>query len=364
MTATRRRALLGGALAAAAAAGLGPAQSADAQPNNEQLGWRDGRPRPGVEALLALSAATPVVALSEGTHHLQDCWDFLAAVMLHPGFGKVDAIAIELGNSRYQDIADDYVTGGIVRRSHLHQIWRDTTQSPLDTGDVPVVFRVLGLARAINLFTPRGRPLRVLLADPPVDWTQVRTADDLFGLMSQRNVNWANVIVNEVLAQGRRCVTIGGQAHFFRNVSADKSGVPERIEQRYPGAVSVVHTHALVAEGKAAQIEQHVAGRARPSIAAAQHTAYGRVPAADLFGPGQYPPGFLERLAGLTVADLADHVLFLGTRRVLTASVPDWEIFHEPALWAELTRRKTVIGFPGDLDLLRHEADPAMFPKG
>jgi hypothetical protein len=362
MTSMHRRTLLSGALAAAGLTGTGTALSA---PHTQ---W----PRPGVEGLLRLFAVTPVVALNEGQHHLQDCWDFLAAVMFHPGFREVDAIVIELGNSRHQNIADDYVTGGIVRKSQLQRTWRDTTQSPLNTGDIPVIFRLLSLARTINLFTPRPRPLRVLLADPPIDWSQVHNPDDLRPFMAQRNGNWANVITNEVLAKGRRCITIGGGLHFFRNLPflghtppgtpppPDKPSVSELIEQRHPGAVSVVHTHALLATGKIAQ-ESHVATWARPSIAAAGHTSYGQVPAADIMG--DLPPEISQRLAGLTVADLADHVLYLGPRRDLTSAVPDWELFHEPTYWAELNHRKTVSGFAGDLSQKRHEADPAMFPQ-
>jgi hypothetical protein len=362
MTSMHRRALLSGALAVTAAAGLTGAGT-DSLP----------RPRPGVEGLLRLFTVTPVVALNEGVHHLQDCWDFLAAVMFHPGFREVDAVVIELGNSRHQDIADDYVTGGIVRKSQLQRTWRDTTQSPLNTGDIPVIFRVLGLARTINLFTTRQRPLRVLLADPPIDWSQVRDPGDLRPFMAQRNGNWANVIINEVLAKGRRCITIGGGLHFFRNLPfvghippgapppPDKPTVPELIEQRYPGAVSVVHTHALLATGKATQVESHVAKWARPSVAAAGHTSYGTVPAADILG--DLPAEIRERLVGLTVADLADHVLYLGLRRDLTAAVPDWELFHEPTYWTELNHRKTVTGFTGELNQKRQEADPAMFPQ-
>jgi hypothetical protein len=379
----RRRALLGGTLAVTAVAGLAaPARSApasappeDGRPEDVDAlpQWRDGGPRPGVAGLLKLFTATPVVALSEGAHHLQDSWDFLTAVMFHPGFREVDAIVVELGNSRHQNVADDYVTGGIVRKSQLQKVWRDTTQSPSATGDVPVIFRIFGLARTINLFTSRRRPLRVLLADPPIDWSQIHNPDDYGRFLSQRDTNWATVITSEVLDKGQRCVTIGGGLHFFRNLPflgftppgtplpPDKPAVSGLIEQRHPGAVSVVHTHAIVAADKIAAVEQHVAGWARPSIAAARHTPYGRLPAADIVG--DLPPDIAQRLAGLTVADLADHVLFLGPRRDLTAAVPDWEVFYEPDYWAELNHRKALTGFPGDLDQHRHETDPAMFPE-
>src|SRR5687767_1644567 len=117
MTPIQRRTLMGGALAGLAVPALAPPPA----------------PRPGVAGLLALLRTTPVVALNEGVHHLQECWDFMAAAMFHPGF---DTIVIELGNSRYQAVADDYVTGSVVRKSHLQKIWRDTTQSPFATGDI------------------------------------------------------------------------------------------------------------------------------------------------------------------------------------------------------------------------------------
>jgi hypothetical protein len=330
MTSIPRRTLLGGALAglAAPAPHLSPG------------------PRPGVAGLLNLFQATPVVALGEGVHGLQECWDFLAVTMFRPGF---DAVVIELGNSRYQDVADDYVSGGVVQKSHLQRIWRDTTQSPMNTGDIPVLFRLLSLARALNLLA--SRPLRVLLADPPIDWTQVQNPADRDRFLSRRDESWAGVILREVLDRGLRCVTVGGESHFFRNLP--RPSVSDLVEREHPGTVSVVHTHAMATT---ADVERCVAGWRRPTIAPTHHTAYGRLPAAAI---GGLPPGVDP---GLTVADLADHVLFLGHRRDLTNAVPDWEVMYEPEYWAELNRRKEVTGSPGDLEALRHEAEPAMFP--
>lgn len=358
MTSIRRRAVLGGTLAAALASSS-VAKAATTPPG----------PLPGVDGLLALFARTPVVALNEGVHHLQESWDFLAAAMFHPGFRAVDAIVIEIGNSRYQDIADDFVTGKIVRKSELRKIWRDTTQCPFDTGDAPVFFRVLGLARAINLFTSRKRPLRVLLPDPPIDWSQVDEPADRDQFLMQRNTTWADVITREVLDKGSRCVTIGGGPHFFRNLpllgqappgTPVSANVVELIEQGHPRSVSVVHTHSLVPTGRTEDVERHLDGWARPSIADTRRVGYGRLPAADILG--DLPPDVAEKVAGLTVADLADQVLFVGRRRELTSSVLDWEVYYEPAYWAELNHRKEVTGFPLDIEPLRHEGEPAMFP--
>jgi hypothetical protein len=334
MTSIRRRAVLGGALAGLAVPAL------DLPPTG---------PGPAVDGLLALLRTTPVVALNEGVHHLQDSWDFLAAAMFRPG---LDAVVIELGNSRYQAVADDYVSGGLVRKSDLQRIWRDTTQSPLATGDVSVLYRVLSLTRAINLYTSRSP--RVLLADPPIDWSLVRSRDDVLGFLMRRDESWAGVITREVLDKSRRCVTIGGGSHFFRNLPIPN--VVTLLEREHPGTVSVVHTHAVATTP---DVERCVAGWRRPSIAPTRHVAYGRLPATAIIAdqlPGGVP-------ADLTVADVADHVLFLGHRRDLAAAVPEWEVFYEPTYWAELNRRKELTGYPGDLSTLREEADPAMFPE-
>ena len=39
------------------------------------------------------------------------------------------------------------------------------------------------------------------------------------------------------------------------------------------------------------------------------------------------------------------------------------QVYHDPARWAELNRRGTLVGLPGNLDGLRREGGPAMFPS-
>jgi hypothetical protein len=218
------------------------------------------------------------VALTEGAHGSQDIYDFLSVVMLHPGFAVVDAVVVEWGNSLYQAVADDYVNGGMVRLSQLQRIWRNTTQSPANPLEHPTHHRLLSLARAINLFAGRPRPLRVLLADPPTDWTTITSADEYersyHGV--SRTDAWTGVILDEVMAKRQHCLTIGGGFHLMRGgyslMGLDQPNVTDRIE-RHGHAVSVIHTHASAIAGRAGEIEQHLAGWARPAIATAAHAS-------------------------------------------------------------------------------------------
>jgi hypothetical protein len=171
------------------------------------------------------------------------------------------------------------------------------------------------------------------------------------------------VITSEVLDAGQRCITVGGAAHFYRKTSDRSNTVTELLDQHHPDSVSVVHTHAAVAAGRDVAVEATLAGWPRPAIAPARRSTYGTLPAPDIFGPGVYPPGFIESLADKTVADLCDHILYLGKRAELGSAVLDWQVYYEPTYWAELNRRRTLVGFPGNLDGLRREGVPAIFPS-
>jgi hypothetical protein len=70
--------------------------------------------------------------------------------------------------------------------------------------------------RAVNESLPLNRQLRVLLGDPPIDWTLVRSRDDVLTWERQRNSYPAGLIRREVLAKGRRALLIYGSLHYQR----------------------------------------------------------------------------------------------------------------------------------------------------
>src|SRR3954452_10133213 len=62
-------------------------------------------------------------------HGVRDVDDFLLDLIRDPRLpGRVNDIAVECGNSRYQPILDSYLAGGDVPLSQVQRVWRDTTQ--------------------------------------------------------------------------------------------------------------------------------------------------------------------------------------------------------------------------------------------
>lgn len=91
---------------------------------------------------------------------------------------SVNDIVVEFGNARYQDVMDRFVRGEDVPYDSLRRAWQNTTQVEWEW-DLPIYEDFFRTVRAVNDSLPRARQLRVLLADPPIDWDSVHTLDDL-----------------------------------------------------------------------------------------------------------------------------------------------------------------------------------------
>ena len=126
------------------------------------------------QAVLAAFGTSRLVGLAEA-HQLQEHHDLLQTLISHPRLpGVVDDVVVEFGNALYQDTIDAFVLDGQpVADADLRLVWRNTTESPLMTWDAPVYQQFFRRLRAVNWTLPPGKRIRVLLGDPPVDWSKV-----------------------------------------------------------------------------------------------------------------------------------------------------------------------------------------------
>jgi len=186
----------------------------------------------GVVALIQLKLPAPIpvepvsgildgfkthslVALSE-PHGNEQAHALRLKLIRDPRFPSlVDDIVMEAGNARYQNLIDRFINGESVSDSELRHVWQDIV-SPGPTGDLPIYEDFYRAVRALNQGLPKQRRLRVLLADPPIDWSQVRSGDDLVKWGLQRDVHTADVIMREVVAKKRRALLIFGEGHLWR----------------------------------------------------------------------------------------------------------------------------------------------------
>lgn len=316
-----------------------------------------------IAALAAQLDRHPVLVLGEMHRHAQQ-HVFLRALLTDRRFVcKIDAVAIEFGNSRLQALADDYTAGVDIGEANLRSLWRET-QIPF-AWNAPMYRQLYETVRDVNAQRLCPRPLRLLLTDAPIDWSKVANAQD-FAAVPDRDASMAEVIEREVLARGRRAVYIAGGAHALKagpRGAADALSTSQLLERRHPGKIFCVAPIASADAAKAlgfgtAPRFRIVRGSALETtaftpIAPGANATLVKVGDKHVWQPvpgDEWPP----------IGAVADALLFYGPDN--TRVFPSPEIYLEPVYQRELRRRvgiiKEVTGqdFPTVLDDLIREA--------
>jgi hypothetical protein len=313
---------------------------------------RKPRPAEAVEAVLEAFDRSQLVALGEA-HSLQEEHDFILSLLRHPDFAlKVNDIVVEFGNARYQGLLARYIAGEAVDPAEMRRVWRDTTVSPLQQWDSPVYENFFAAVRELNRQLPVGLRLRVLAADPPIDWGAVGTREEVMRWRVQRDPHYASVVRSAVLARGRKALLLAGTIHFtrrsprFPGAPAESANALQLIEQSHPGSTFVIAPHIGFGD-RNCDLETRLADWAKPSLAPVRATWLGaldpRTVFRDTFVIG--PPGDPEQAnpwEGLVLGDLVDAYLYLGNHDELTLAAPSPFIYRDDAYFRELNRRSLI----------------------
>jgi hypothetical protein len=267
------------------------------------------------------------VAIAEG-HRNQQVHDFIVTLVSDPRFAQVvDDVVVEFGTARHQAVIDRYVAGDPVAPEELRQVWRDTVN--ILVWDAPVYERFFQTIRAINHRNP-GRRLRVLLADPPVDWDHIRH-DDWERVASMRDEFAAALVEREVLSKGRHALLVFGSGHVTRDAAfgGRKPNLAESLAARHAGSILLVWAH--MPGWQTSRLDPRLSPWRQPALATLAGTWLG---ASAVGPPGQSP----------TLEQLADSFLYLGPIRLLTTSTPSETLYDDASYLRELLRRDQIQG--------------------
>ena len=156
-----------------------------------------------------------IVALGEGIHGNNQAHAVRLALIFDPRFATVvNDIVVEFGTARHQALMDRFVSGGDVPDAELRKAWQDTAV-PHAGWDLPIYEVFFRAVREVNASLPADRQLRVLLGDPPIDWSVVRTREDVGRWLASRG-HVVDVIKQEVLSKNRRALVLYGDGHLRR----------------------------------------------------------------------------------------------------------------------------------------------------
>ena len=211
---------------------------------------------PAADAVVEAFRDHRVVAVGE-YHGSTAEHEFLRDLLGDPRLaGVIDDVAVEFGSARHQRTIDRYVAGEEVSSADLAQVWTDTTQQS-GVWDDPVYRQFFDRVRELNRARAPAERIRVLLGDPPIDWTAITqttgcsdaepTCLDYWIL--RRDEHFASV-VQASIDRGRRVLVIAGAGHVLRNparpearslidlLDATASGQTWTLVPPAPGALS------------------------------------------------------------------------------------------------------------------------------
>jgi hypothetical protein len=249
----------------------------------------------------------PLVAVGDNHGNIQ-IHAFRLALIRDPRLaGVLNDIVVEFGNARYQDVMDRFIRGEAVANEDLRRVWQDTTQIE-EAWDLPIYEEFFRAVRAVNESRSASQRLRVVLGDPPIDWTAVHSGGDL-NAWRDRDGHAVEVIRKEVLARGRRGVIIYGDRHLVRRntvIGAPDEwadGIVARLEKAGLARVFSVHVDTRL---DMAATQPDIATWPQPGLVMLRGTSLG---VSVEPGPNRKPVQMQEQF---------DAILYLGPLATMT----------------------------------------------
>ena len=310
----------------------------------------ESTPENAVPAVLAAFQKYEVVAIPEA-HGMKDVDDFILSLIRNPAFPeKVNDIEVECGNSLYQRTLDRYIAGEDVPFTEVRKVWRNTTQ-PM-CGMSGFFEQFYPLVRAINQKLPPGKRLRILAGDPPIDWDQVKSAEDI-AKFSDRDGSIASVMEKQVLSKHRNALMLFGIFHLMHGTGVGAGNAVTIYEKDYPNVTLVISDLGIYDKGLPDLSSSPFAKWPAPVACAGQGSRLGALRLSDFYPPTIWTDSDCNvyndfpKNEQKPMADLVDAFLYLGPRDLrLTEPIPA-DIALDVDYVTEWLRREALAGLPG-----------------
>ncbi len=329
-------------------------------------------PEPAIPAILKALETFEVVGMP-AAHGQKDIDDFILSLIRDPRFpASVNDIVVECGNVRYQPILDRYIAGEDVPFTEVQHVWRDTTIQQM-CGSSGFYEQLYPLVRSLNQHLPAASRLRVVAADPPIDWSKIQSYQDLTPFFD-RDGSIASVMEKEVLSKHRKALMLFGVFHLLHGGGPGQGDAVTRYERRYPGRTFVViGDPGYYGTGDEPLGNANPPGGVWPSLIRTKNSKLGSL-SLDAFMDSPLTTdencnviGAFAKTTATAIANQMDAVLYLGPPESSLAEPLPADIALDRAYRAEWLRRMKVVGMPGpstlgemDAQIVANAAHPVL----
>ena len=184
-----------------------------------------------VDGILDAWKTADMVCLGENHGRRYDS-ELRIALVRDPRFPRiVRQIIIEFANPVHQDLLDRFALDGeAMTREQLAPVWRDA--SGAEAWESPIYENFLRAVQEANKKLPKSERVRVLGGDSPIDWSKIKTAEQLVPLVN-RGGNIRKIIAEQALDPKIKTLAIYGSGHCEKR----GGGFPGELGERYPGRI-------------------------------------------------------------------------------------------------------------------------------
>jgi hypothetical protein len=305
-----------------------------------------------ITAIVDAFKTAPVLGMQAGVGHSDARgFAFVIALLRDPRIQALGVdVAMENGNARYQSVMDRYTRGEDVPYTELRHVWDDTTQ-PQTTSGIGEINPIYRAIREVNATLPRGRQLRALLGDPPIEWENVHTRADFQTWLALRDSSGADVIQRESLAKGRHALVIYGFGHLQRRQQATNYNMDSPAAQTVISLLEKAGVKTFIVG--TGDETNGMDGWTVPSLALLRGTTLGasNVPEGPLQRVTVRPDGSFvaiprEQWIQLRTEDLLDAMLYLGPKSAAALAPLSPAICTEPGYLDTRVARMALAGIP------------------
>jgi hypothetical protein len=350
-----------------------PTCRAQASASHRVSDTQDAIPKPAIPAILKAFETFEVVAMP-AAHGEKDIDNFILSLIRDPRFPTlVNDIVVECGNSRYQPILDRYIAGESVPFTEVQHVWRDTTVQQM-CGASGFYEQLYPLVRSLNQHLPVASRLRIVAADPPIDWGTIHSYQDLAPFFD-RDGSIASVMEREVLSKHRKALMLLGVFHLLHGGGPGQGDAVTRYERDYPGKTFVIIEGGNHGTGDEPIGDAKAPGGVWPSLLQTKNSQIGSLSLSSIL---QSPITTDEdcnvsyvfaSTPAKTVASYVDAFLYLGSQQSLLAEPLPADIALDRAYRSEWLRRMKLVGLPGpstleelDVQIVASAANPILTP--
>ncbi len=296
------------------------------------------------EYIIRTFQACNIIGLGEGGHHLEDSHKFFQKMFDNKKIQEtIDVVIVEFANVDYQSILDKYIFGEDVSIKELRKIWRESTQCIGRFGEALIYFELLKKIRDVNALLPKNKKIRVLGGDPSIDWQLIKTQEDYFKIIANRDTLPAELAIDYGINQSKKVLLIYSEFHFVKindnRIHPEHQSITTIVNNKHSGAMNVI----AVLDPSNFQIEAITKNLPLYSIIDLKTSELGNLPAEKYFKEIFNDSGEAILFKGYKTKDLFDVFLYIGPSELWKKVDFPKAVFSDDE-WNELNRRLKIIG--------------------